>query len=234
MTTRRMRFGSMANRSGSWGAALIGVLVSQGILGFLNWLYDRWAYAWPFFDKLAAKYEVSVFQVFAWDFLGLLLPAYVIALILGRSPSGWGLDKLFDMASWFIGIVLGAALFLFVGANKGADTLFTLTGLHLVAAYTAVGFSEEIFFRGFLQTELAGWFGRVWGSLIQILVYTISPVSTLLIVHHAKYETVVAQMLFLYLPIAIAATVLRLVTRRVWAGAIAHSILGLSLVLSTL
>jgi membrane protease YdiL (CAAX protease family) len=203
--------------------SLVGILLSQGIIAVLILLYNKYMSFSHIFTDPLTKYGSSIFQVLLFDFLGFGIPLLVILGLYSIKVKRWTLDKSPDLKGSIIGIILGIG---FIAVTSGNITSFiTNKGLYLLAYSALLGLSEEIFFRGFLQSELELWIGKILGSILQIVVFCISHITTLLLIEHLTLLQTGMRMLAIYLPLGVLLTLLRLSTKRPWGSAIAHTLI---------
>lgn len=107
-----------------------------------------------------------------------LLTAIVILAVLHEKENlqSIGITKLNLLKSCILGILLGIITFFVVnqGALKTdqAINIMTIASMISFIKFTIVGFSEEIIFRGYLQTRLIAWLGRTKGCLITSIIFS--------------------------------------------------------------
>ncbi len=106
--------------------------------------------------------------LFQWGLYGVLFMLPVLAAVKLRRQ---GLETLgiTKKNAWFsitVGTVLAAAFIVFIALTGGGVNFFSTNAVWALIYFAAVGFGEELLFRGYLQNRCVSWLGGMKGLVV--------------------------------------------------------------------
>jgi membrane protease YdiL (CAAX protease family) len=162
-----------------------------------------------------------------WVLYGVLFIFPVFAVIRVRHQ---GLETvgITSKNAWFsvglsIVLALGLAVFVTPIISSGRD-VFTSNALYGFIYFSAVGFGEELLFRGYLQTRCASWLGAVKGLVLASLIMSFMHLPQRLFAEGLDPVQAIASAASL-VPYSLAAGFLMLRTKNTLGPAAMHTIL---------
>jgi len=162
-----------------------------------------------------------------WVFYGVLFifPVFVVIRMRHQGLETVGITK---KNAWFsiglsIVLALGLAAFITPIISNGRN-VFTSSALYGFIYFLAVGFGEELLFRGYLQTRCVSWLGAVKGLVLASLIMAFMHLPQRLFAVGLDPVQAVASAASL-IPFSLAAGFLMLRTKNTLGPAVMHTIL---------
>lgn len=141
---------------------------------------------------------------------------------LGVSKKNWKLSTGTGLLLSIIWLGVGFAL-----TPESFVNLFTLNSFYAVLYFLAVGFGEELLFRGFLQTRCTAWLGNAKGLIVASVLMALAHLPQRIFV--AGYDLPQAMFSVIVLvPISLLMGLLFLRTQNVVGSGIFHTIIDLA------
>lgn len=137
-----------------------------------------------------------------------------------------GITKSNLLKSILLGIFLGVVFFIgyqFISKENSMARIFTVSSLLSFIKYNFVGFSEEIIYRGYVQTRLSAWLGTSKGCTITaiIFVFTHFPIK---VFQGMDIQSAFTSCIIL-IPLSLMLGYIKLKTKNIYAPAILHMII---------
>jgi len=148
-------------------------------------------------------------------------PILAVLILRRQGATTVGLSTRNLLAQVLLGVTIGLVAVIAMGKVAGLATVGGPEGLRLVA-FLAVGFEEEIVFRGFLQSRLVAWLGEGRGWLLAGAIFALAHVPQDLASDGATPILIVDLALQLVFGLVFGWIVLRV--GGVWATGIAHGV----------
>ena len=110
--------------------------------------------------------------LFQWGLYGALfiLPAFAAIKLRHQGLETLGITKKNAWFSLGIGVVLAVAFIAFAALTGGGVNFFSANAFWGLSYYAAVGFGEELLFRGYLQNRCVSWLGGVKGLVVASVI----------------------------------------------------------------
>ncbi len=118
---------------------------------------------------------------------GLSLAPFAVVLLVRQQPllsTGLGRQTLrpaitLGIALGFLSIFLRGKIYSLINAIGPAQ-------VNYLVAMAAVGFVEEVIFRGFIQLRLTAWLGQRWGWVLTAIAFALYHIPSRLLVEHVS------------------------------------------------
>jgi membrane protease YdiL (CAAX protease family) len=165
--------------------------------------------------------------LFQWVIYGVLFifPVFAVTRARHQGLETVGITK---KNAWFsvgLSIILALGLTVFVTPIiSNGRNLFTSNALYGFTYFLAVGFGEELLFRGYLQTRCVSWLGAVKGLVVASLIMAFMHLPQRLFAVGLDSVLAIASAASL-IPFSLAAGFLMLRTKNTLGPAIMHTIL---------
>lgn len=164
--------------------------------------------AWLFMAKVDKR-------AFSWKAAGLDIRPDTPKLIL----SGLGLNLVFSISLFGILLLIGAVSFVSFGTTTFGLTAVVLSLVLIAVGTLAVGFGEEVLFRGYLQNMLTKKYGFLWALPVA---------SVFFVAVHILPKFMSGSIELLYFlsvfPIALILGYLFYATKSLWIGVVFHAL----------
>lgn len=151
----------------------------------------------------------------------------VLAVVIfrGEGIRSIGIRKSNISKSIIIGILLGIIYFILINKtfkiNKVIEVMST-ESFETFINFFIVGFSEEVIFRGYLQTRLSSWIGIKKGYLLTVIIFSFYHLPNRMIIGEMSFYGALVNCVAL-IPISLTFGYIMIKTKNVIAGSIFHT-----------
>ncbi len=159
------------------------------------------------------------------------IPVFLILKIRHQRFESVGLSKANWRFSVGVALVLSACFLAFnTTPERFLSRVFTLNVFYGLAYFLAVGFGEELLFRGFLQIRCSAWLGEIKGWLVASVLMALAHLPQRIFVVGQELGQAVFSATLL-IPISLLMGFLMLKTQNVAGPAVFHTMLDLTNIL---
>ena len=182
--------------------------------------------------ETSEEYDVSR-VLYEWGVYALIsfIPVFAILKIRHQNFQSVGLAKTNWRLSIGVGLLLSACFLAFnTTPERFLDRVFTFNALYCFMFYLAVGFGEELLFRGFLQLRCSDWLGETKGLAVASLLMAFAHLPQRIFVAGQNPVQAILSATFL-IPISLLMGFLMLRTQNVLGPTVLHTMMDMSNIL---
>ena len=118
---------------------------------------------------------------------GLSLAPFALVLLVRQQPLlSTGLGQQTMRGSITLGIALGFLSIFLRGKIYSLINSIGAAQVNYLIAMAAVGFAEEVIFRGFIQLRLVAWLGARWGWILTAVAFALYHIPSRLLIEHVS------------------------------------------------
>jgi membrane protease YdiL (CAAX protease family) len=174
------------------------------------------------------EYDISR-VLFEWGIYAMIsfIPVFAILKIRHQSLQSVGLAKTNWRLSIGVGILLSACFLAFnTTPERFLDRAFTFNTLYGFMYFLAVGFGDELLFRGFLQLRCSAWLGETKGlAVTSVLMAFVHLPQRIFVVGQNPIEAVFSATLLI--PVSLLMGFLMLRTQNVLGPTVLHTMIDM-------